>query len=125
MSHCEQIWVHGQSRPQDVLTTLLNNLKVQERQNYVCTTVAIAIVAETCSPFTVLLALMNEYHVPELNARNGVPKSVLPVRVHQRDGERLHLCSDSTSRGCRDGQGLSPQADCSLGSETHGSQMQD
>uniref|UniRef100_A0A368UH41 TOG domain-containing protein n=1 Tax=Glycine max TaxID=3847 RepID=A0A368UH41_SOYBN len=29
--------------PQDVLATLLNNLKVQERQNRVCTTVAIAI----------------------------------------------------------------------------------
>ena len=48
---------------QDVLVTLLNNLKVQERQNRVCTTVAIAIVAETCSPFTVLPALMNEYKV--------------------------------------------------------------
>ena len=48
-------------RSQDVLVTLLNNLKVQERQNRVCTTVAIAIVAETCSPFTVLPALMNEY----------------------------------------------------------------
>ena len=47
--------------PQDVLATLLNNLKVQERQNRVCTTVAIAIVAETCAPFTVLPALMNEY----------------------------------------------------------------
>ena len=49
--------------PQDVLVTLLNNLKVQERQNRVCTTVAIAIVAETCAPFTVLPALMNEYRV--------------------------------------------------------------
>jgi len=39
-------------RVQDVLVTLLNNLKVQERQNRVCTTVAIAIVAETCAPFT-------------------------------------------------------------------------
>ncbi|KAL7751775.1 hypothetical protein RI367_002775 [Sorochytrium milnesiophthora] len=62
--------------PQDVLTTLLNNLKVQERQNRVCTTVAIAIVAETCSPFTVLPALMNEYRVPELNVQNGVLKSL-------------------------------------------------
>ncbi|CAM9137757.1 unnamed protein product, partial [Phaeothamnion confervicola] len=53
--------------PSDVLHTLLNNLKVQERQNRVCTTVAIAIVAETCSPFTVVPALMNEYRVPELN----------------------------------------------------------
>ena len=31
--------------PQDVLVALLNNLKVQERQMRVCTTVAIAIVA--------------------------------------------------------------------------------
>merc|ERR1711963_1136976 len=58
--------------PHDVLATLLNNLKVQERQNHVCTTVAIAIVAETCSPFTVLPGLINEYRVPELNVQNGV-----------------------------------------------------
>lgn len=64
------------NRPHDVLATLLNNLKVQERQNRVCTTVAIAIVAETCSPFTVLPALMNEYRVPELNVQNGVLKSL-------------------------------------------------
>ncbi|KAJ3253380.1 Splicing factor 3B subunit 1 [Boothiomyces macroporosus] len=62
--------------PQDVLATLLNNLKVQERQNRVCTTVAIAIVAETCSPFTVLPALMNEYRVPELNVQNGCLKAL-------------------------------------------------
>ncbi|KNC87095.1 hypothetical protein SARC_00771 [Sphaeroforma arctica JP610] len=62
--------------PQDVLITLLNNLKVQERQNRVCTTVAIAIVAETCSPFTVIPHLMNEYRVPELNVQNGVLKSL-------------------------------------------------
>lgn len=62
--------------PHDVLATLLNNLKVQERQNRVCTTIAIAIVAETCSPFTVLPGLMNEYRVPELNVQNGVLKSL-------------------------------------------------
>ena len=62
--------------PQDVLATLLNNLKVQERQNRVCTTVAIAIVAETCSPFTVLPGLLNEYRIPELNVQNGVLKSL-------------------------------------------------
>ncbi|KAF0699523.1 Aste57867_9919 [Aphanomyces stellatus] len=61
--------------PQDVLHTLLNNLKVQERQNRVCTTVAIAIVAETCSPYTVIPALMNEYRVPEMNVQNGVLKA--------------------------------------------------
>jgi splicing factor 3B subunit 1 len=61
--------------PHDVLGTLLNNLKVQERQNRVCTTVAIAIVAETCGPFTVIPALMNEYRVPEMNVQNGVLKS--------------------------------------------------
>jgi splicing factor 3B subunit 1 len=59
-----------------VLHTLLNNLKVQERQNRVCTTVAIAIVADTCQPFTVLPALMNEYRTPDLNVQNGVLKSL-------------------------------------------------
>ncbi|KAJ6161099.1 splicing factor 3B subunit 1 [Penicillium chermesinum] len=62
--------------PQDVLTTLLNNLRVQERQSRVCTAVAIAIVAETCGPFTVIPALMNEYRVPELNVQNGVLKAL-------------------------------------------------
>merc|ERR1719421_2295242 len=62
--------------PQDVLHTLLNNLKVQERQNRVCTTVAIAIVAETCAPFTVLPALVNEYRVPENNVQNGVLRAL-------------------------------------------------
>ncbi|KAI9725171.1 MAG: hypothetical protein M1828_003352 [Chrysothrix sp. TS-e1954] len=62
--------------PQDVLATLLNNLRVQERQSRVCTAVAIGIVAETCAPFTVLPALMNEYRVPELNVQNGVLKAL-------------------------------------------------
>ncbi|KAF2498513.1 U2 snRNP component prp10 [Lophium mytilinum] len=62
--------------PQDVLNTLLNNLRVQERQSRVCTAVAIGIVAETCGPYTVLPALMNEYRVPELNVQNGVLKSL-------------------------------------------------
>jgi splicing factor 3B subunit 1 len=62
--------------PQDVLATLLNNLRVQERQSRVCTAVAIGIVAETCAPFTVLPALMNESRVPELNVQNGVLKSL-------------------------------------------------
>merc|ERR1711977_420944 len=62
--------------PFDVMSTLLSNLKVQERQQRVCTTVAIAIVAETCNPFTVIPGLMNEYRVPELNVQNGVLKSL-------------------------------------------------
>lgn len=62
--------------PQDVLATLLNNLRVQERQSRVNTAVAIGIIAETCAPFTVLPALMNEYRVPELNVQNGVLKSL-------------------------------------------------
>jgi splicing factor 3B subunit 1 len=52
------------------------SLQVQERQNRVCTTVAIAIVAETCQPFTVLPAVMNEYRTPDLNVQNGVLKSL-------------------------------------------------
>lgn len=105
--------------PQDVLATLLNNLRVQERQSRVCTAVAIGIVAETCAPFTVLPALMNEYRVPELNVQNGVLKSLsflfevstLPTPppiyliliyfpVHWRNGQRLCLCYNPSSRGC-------------------------
>ncbi len=58
------------------MVTLLNNLKVQERQLRICTTVAIAIVADICGPFTVVPALMNEYRVQDLNVQNGVLKSV-------------------------------------------------
>ncbi|MBW0466050.1 hypothetical protein O181_005765 [Austropuccinia psidii MF-1] len=62
--------------PQDVLSVLLTNLRVQERQSRVCSTVAIAIVAETCGPFTCIPAILNEYRTPELNVRNGCLKSL-------------------------------------------------
>ena len=55
---------------------LLNNLRVQERQLRVCTAVAMGIVAETCLPFTVLPAIMNEYRIPEKNVQNGVLKAM-------------------------------------------------
>lgn len=46
----------------------------------------IAIVAETCAPFTVLPALMNEYRVPELNVQNGVLKVFFFYsRTHTQD----------------------------------------
>jgi hypothetical protein len=77
-------------RAQDVLVTLLNNLKVQERQNRVCTTVAIAIVAETCSPFTVLPALMNEYKV-----RPGCTQLPAPRAEHLRTCVVRNLCNSS------------------------------
>ncbi|CAF3975831.1 unnamed protein product [Rotaria sp. Silwood2] len=60
----------------DILAALLNNLKVQDRQLRVCTTLAIANVSETCSPLTVLPGLMNEYRVPELNVQNSVLKAL-------------------------------------------------
>jgi splicing factor 3B subunit 1 len=62
--------------PSDLIIALLNNLKVQERQNRLCTTIAIAIVAESCGPFAVLPSIMNEYRIPELNVQNGVLKSL-------------------------------------------------
>ena len=78
---------------QDVLVTLLNNLKVQERQNRVCTTVAIAIVAETCSPFTVLPALMNEYKVSPL--QDTTPCSKASRQRHRASG--VDAASDQSS----------------------------
>ncbi|RKP15028.1 splicing factor 3B subunit 1 [Piptocephalis cylindrospora] len=88
--------------PQDVLATLLNNLKVQERQNRVCTTVAIAIVAETCSPFTVLPALMNEYRVPELNVQNDA--LIDRDQVHRQTACTTvkHLSLGVVGLGCED-----------------------
>ncbi|KAE8242501.1 hypothetical protein A4X13_0g7129 [Tilletia indica] len=62
--------------PQDVLQVLLTNLRVQERQSRVCSTVAIAIVAETCSPFTTIPHILQEYRTPELNVRNGCLKAL-------------------------------------------------
>ncbi|KAJ9114405.1 hypothetical protein QFC20_001548 [Naganishia adeliensis] len=62
--------------PQDVLSVLLTNLKVQERQSRVCSTVAIAIVSETCGPFTCIPAILNEYRTPELNVRTGCLKAL-------------------------------------------------
>jgi len=40
-----------------------------------------AIVAETCGPYTVLPAVMNEYRVPEMNVQNGVLKVRPPARA--------------------------------------------
>lgn len=48
--------------PQDVLSVLLTNLRVQERQSRVCSTVAIAIVAETCGRMFFLLYLLFHAH---------------------------------------------------------------
>lgn len=62
--------------PQEVLVTLLNNLKVQDRTNRICTSIAIAVIAETCRPFMVIPALMNEYRVPDNNVQNGVLKAL-------------------------------------------------
>lgn len=62
--------------PQDVLSVLLTNLRVQERQSRLCSTVAIAIVAETCGPFTCIPAILNEYRTPDLNVRNGCLKAL-------------------------------------------------
>ena len=83
--------------PQDVLSVLLTNLRVQERQSRVCSTVAIAIVAETCGrkssllcnslctstdkrflnvAFTCIPAILSEYRTAELNVRTGCLKAL-------------------------------------------------
>jgi splicing factor 3B subunit 1 len=61
---------------QDVHSVLLTNLRVQERRSRVCSTVAIAIVAETCGPFTCIPAILNEYRTAELNVRTGCLKAL-------------------------------------------------
>jgi splicing factor 3B subunit 1 len=68
--------------PQDVLSVLLTNLRVQERQSRVCSTVAIAIVAETCGrkPFPISPLAREKI------AENHSPFSFY---VYPRDPERI------------------------------------
>jgi splicing factor 3B subunit 1 len=70
----------------------LPNLQVQECQSSVCSTVAIAIVAETCGPFTCIPAILNEYRTAELNIHTGCLKALTfvfeyigPQSVYHRD----------------------------------------
>jgi hypothetical protein len=86
------------------LANLLNNLKVQERHNPVCTTMAITIVAETSSPSTELPALMNEYRVPEQRSEWCSEILVILVWVYWRNGQGLYLCCDTALRRFPDGQ---------------------
>mmetsp|Transcript_15380 Transcript_15380/g.24343 ORF Transcript_15380/g.24343 Transcript_15380/m.24343 type:complete len:257 (-) Transcript_15380:22-792(-) len=62
--------------PQDLVCSLLNNLKVQDRHIRICTSIAIAVIAENCSSFTVLPFLFNEYNSQDFNTQNGVLKSI-------------------------------------------------
>ncbi|KAJ6507988.1 armadillo-type protein [Mycena vitilis] len=79
-SSCQHIRVHRESiGPQVVLSVLLTNLRVQERQSRVCSAIAIAIVAETCGPFTCISAILNEYRSAELNVRTGCLKALTYV----------------------------------------------
>ncbi|GAB7363263.1 hypothetical protein MBLNU230_g3545t1 [Neophaeotheca triangularis] len=51
----------------NVLSTLLNDIRAQERQSRVCAAIAIGEAAETCQPFTVLSVRMKDYRLPELH----------------------------------------------------------
>ncbi|KAH8832631.1 armadillo-type protein [Flagelloscypha sp. PMI_526] len=62
--------------PQEVLSVLLTNLRVQDRQSRVTSSIAMAIVAETCGAFTCIPAILNEYRSPELNVRTGCLKAL-------------------------------------------------
>ena len=62
--------------PQEVLATLINNLKVQERQIRLCTAISVAIISQKCGAYTILAQLLNEYRYPEVNVQNGVLKSI-------------------------------------------------
>ncbi|KAF8906947.1 hypothetical protein CPB84DRAFT_1844082 [Gymnopilus junonius] len=61
----------------DDLVWPFTNLRVQERQSRVCSTVAIAIIARTCGPFTCILTILNGYPTTELNHNAPVkPKQI-------------------------------------------------
>ena len=67
---------------QIVLSVLLTNLPVQEHQSHVCSTIAVAIIAETCGPFTCIPAILNEYRTVGLNTL---------VLLWMRSHTRMHL----------------------------------
>ncbi|KAI3722246.1 hypothetical protein L2E82_33277 [Cichorium intybus] len=76
-SDSQHIRLHRKSnRPARRISNFTKQSESPRKTNRVCTTVAIAIVAETCLPFTVLPALINEYRVLEPNVQNGVLKSL-------------------------------------------------
>ncbi|KAI8870753.1 ARM repeat-containing protein [Ramicandelaber brevisporus] len=82
--------------PQEVLTKLLANLRVSNRQMRVCTTVAIAIVADMCFPFTVIPVLVNEYRIPEQNIQSGVLKAIAFLFEYVGDSSRDYTYSVTT-----------------------------
>ncbi len=102
--------------PSDVLVTLLNNLKVQDRQNRICTTVAIAIVAEQCAPFTVLPGLMNEYKIPDLNVQNGVLKalSFMMEYIQQMAGDYINAVTPLLEDALIDRDAVHRQTACTI-----------
>lgn len=82
--------------PFDLLSVLLNNLKMQDRQLRVCTSVAIGIVGNSCGQFTILPALMNEYQTIDKNVQNGVLKSLAFVFEYSTgcQMEYIYGCND-------------------------------
>ncbi|OBA27962.1 ARM repeat-containing protein, partial [Hanseniaspora valbyensis NRRL Y-1626] len=62
--------------PQEIIITLLNNLKMSERQIRLCSSIAMAIIAKACGTFTILPVLMNEYKTPDTNIKNGILKAL-------------------------------------------------
>ncbi|XBW36967.1 hypothetical protein QEN19_002547 [Hanseniaspora menglaensis] len=62
--------------PQEIIITLVNNLKMSERQLRLCSSIAMAIVAKSCGTFTILPILMNEFRTPDTNTKNGILKAL-------------------------------------------------
>lgn len=62
--------------PQEIIITLVNNLKMSERQLRLCSSIAMAIVAKSCGTFTILPVLMNEFRTPDTNIKNGILKTL-------------------------------------------------
>lgn len=123
--------------PQDVLATLLSNLRVQERQSRVNTAVV-----STLQPLSKALTLLQSLtHLPGYwyrrrdlcpvhcpprhherirfsgrtqRAHRRAQIAVLSLRIHWRNGQRLRLRSRSLARGRSNRSGSSAPADSSL-----------
>jgi hypothetical protein len=66
---CQLLWICCEVLGSSRCPFRILHLQVQERQSCVCSMVAIAIITETCGPFTCIPAVLNEYWTTELNVR--------------------------------------------------------
>lgn len=89
-THMRRVRVANHVRREELGFVMYCKIRAALAENHVRVRVG-AIVAETCAPFTVLPALMNEYRTPELNVRTGVLKSLSFMFEYIGEGAKEYI----------------------------------